>query len=217
MSELICGAVALVLIGVPVLLAHYGRTPCPNCSRRGTLRWKHVRKDGRPDLRFAVNPRYCVVCRWNSLLGPPPAEPTEAELEARRAAKEAEARSCSERQEREQPARALTSLLVSVAKADRQITTAERDVIIDRVEAFSPGLVERALISSWIDVLDSTRAPEVFARDIDRARWPEVLASVELVSLADGKATPAEKRRVAAIRCVLGGGDDGNAGQPGSD
>lgn len=54
----------LVLSAVVALfvVAYISMEKCPACNARGTLHHIHVRKDGKPDGRYKINPIRCSKC-----------------------------------------------------------------------------------------------------------------------------------------------------------
>jgi len=204
----VIGTSLLCVIGAPLILLfaaiwHFSGVQCPGCKRRRTIRWVHERKDGGPDRRYNDNYRYCTWCRWNELTGSPRPPPTPDEISAQEAQRVAQQREREARVAREAPVRALVALLKRVAKADRQLTAAERAAIGAHAHRIFPGVVSDRQLELWLDDVDATDTCATYADGIDRAHWPEVLAAAEQLTLADGRATPAERRMLDEVRAAL--------------
>ena len=107
------------------------------------------------------------------------------------------------RHEAERPVRAFMRLMKSVSQADRHFTTAEEQAIIRSIrELFSGDWTDadlKHLIRNW----DATDSPSAYVIEIPVALRGRALILIEQVALADGRATPAEKRRIADIRAAF--------------
>ena len=109
------------------------------------------------------------------------------------------ARYLREREE-ERPVKAFVRLMKSVAKADRHLTQAEERSILEGAEALFPGRWQdshlRFLLSNW----DATDTPSTYIAELPFELHAPALALVEQLATADGRATPAEKRKIEEIR-----------------
>lgn len=191
--------------GIGVLLvilvaAYFGQEQCPACKSRGSVSWRFARKGGGPDLRFKDNAKTCSSCGWESdaeqrAAAQKVADAASAELQARLAQIEAEARDL--------PVVAFISLLKYVAAADRQFSEAEKDAVVASVHELFPGRWRDGSILRWMEKLPASDAPISFAGQIEVELRPEAWRLISLLAIADGKVTPAEKRRLAEVQAAL--------------
>lgn len=175
--------------------------PCPGCGARGTLRWRHVTRNGRPDLRFRDNPQTCRTCGWDSYA------PLREALEAARV----ELARITQRIEAERadvPVQSLIHLLKYIALADRRFGEAERNAIVRAVMTLAPGRLTEERALHWVTASEpeAARLGEYvapFAGEPEELR-ARLLGVLQDVAVADGKATKSERERILAVKAALG-------------
>lgn len=191
----------LLFFVIPTALAvamYASQTVCPGCQARGSLRWRHVTRKGRPDARYRDNPWECGRCGWRQV-------PPEGEAALSRA-RELVDRALAEAGDL--PVQHLIRLLKFVAVADRRFPDTERRAIAAAVTKAFPGRLSEERVLYWLEIWDPDPA-ELDAYVAPFREPPELrdalLDAIEAVAVADGKATKSERERIAAIRSALGG------------
>lgn len=184
--------------------------------------WAKVNKDGSPDRRFKGN-RQLPICQYADFQlysdsglnehftssSPPLAHAFVAALRAMggRAAAAAEQAEDDARDEVLRRVVAVVTVLKAVALADRRVSAAEREALVSSLRRVFPN---EPTVHNHADHLLTLAevSPDRLAGAVvvirDSALRDVVLKEAELLTLADGKATAAEKSRLAELRQTLG-------------
>jgi hypothetical protein len=209
-ATLLAGIAAGLLVVLPVLV-YFGQERCPQCQERGTIRWRHQARRGGPDRRYRDNPRECRRCGYVSgqeVVSPPTGPAARAPIVADTMAALQRLIDQNLAEAGDLPVQHLIRLLKYVAIADRRFRDEERRTIIAAVATFFPGRLPDERVAYWLDLWDPEHDKlagyvEPFLTGPPELR-EALVAAIEAVAVADGKATKSERERIAAIRAALG-------------